>query len=385
MQWAKKIKTITPVASSTERKLLEKAYLEWPSNEQVFRKLIEVLQHENKFDRAVDLCTKHLQLIAKDDYVFSALTHSYRKLNDLDSVIRIGEQAMTCAPTLPTRLDLAYAYIRKKRFDLAKKIMPNDDECSSMDNTSLRFTFKIHLLAQQAQEVFRLYRALPNKKKSDSGLKSTYIKSLNLLGQRAELAKLLDHEAMVKRYQLNVPDNCLPIEMMNQELVTFLSSHSKQQYEPSSHTSKLGSQMHFESHWHPLLQDLEIEMKSKIECYLEESGIAKAGKQDLFSLHLWANVLSKGGHQISHIHPDAFISGVYYLKVPKSIENDNKENSFQGCLLFSQEESNRYYVRPNEGLLVLFPSYFHHETVPLEHQETRVCIAFDVISESAIQ
>ena len=185
--------------------------------------------------------------------------------------------------------------------------------------------------------------------------------------------------------QLDISNNSLPIEMINQELATFLSSHSKQQFEPGNHTTKLGSQMHFESHWHLLLKDLEIEIEATVERYLKELDIAQTDNRQLFSLHLWANVLNQGGHQISHIHPDAFISGIYYLKVPKSIENDIKKNSFQGCLLFAQEESDRYYVRPNEGLLVLFPSYFHHETIPLEHQETRVCIAFDVVSESVIQ
>ena len=383
MQWAKKIKTITPIPSSIERKLLESAYLKQPSNEQVFSKLIEVLQHENRLDRVIELCIKHLAVVAKNDYVFAALTYSYRKLNDFENAIRIGEHAMRYTPTLATRLNLAYSYIQKEHFDLAKKIMPNDDECSSMDNANLRFTFQTHLLMQQPQEVYRLYCALPSKKKSDSGLKSSYIKSLHILGEHAELAKLLDHDTLVKRYQLDISNNSLPIEMINQELAIFLSSHSKQQFEPGNHTTKLGSQMHFESHWHLLLKDLEIEIEATVERYLKESDIAQADNRQLFSLHLWANVLNQGGHQISHIHPDAFISGVYYLKVPNSIEND--KSSVQGCLLFSQEESDRYYVRPNEGLLVLFPSYFHHETVPLEHQETRVCIAFDVVSESVIQ
>ncbi len=35
-------------------------------------------------------------------------------------------------------------------------------------------------------------------------------------------------------------------------------------------------------------------------------------------------------------------------------------------------------VRPEEGLMALFPSYFYHRTVPTESAGTRVSIAFDV-------
>ena len=38
-----------------------------------------------------------------------------------------------------------------------------------------------------------------------------------------------------------------------------------------------------------------------------------------------------------------------------------------------------YKVRPEEGLLVLFPSYFYHRTIPFDDPGTRISIAFDVV------
>ncbi len=35
-------------------------------------------------------------------------------------------------------------------------------------------------------------------------------------------------------------------------------------------------------------------------------------------------------------------------------------------------------VRPEEGLMVLFPSFFFHRTIPFEAAAERICIAFDV-------
>jgi hypothetical protein len=36
-------------------------------------------------------------------------------------------------------------------------------------------------------------------------------------------------------------------------------------------------------------------------------------------------------------------------------------------------------VQPEEGMMILFPSYFYHRTVPFETGETRISIAFDVM------
>ena len=36
-------------------------------------------------------------------------------------------------------------------------------------------------------------------------------------------------------------------------------------------------------------------------------------------------------------------------------------------------------IRPEEGMLVLFPSYFYHRTIPFESAQQRICIAFDAI------
>ena len=37
-------------------------------------------------------------------------------------------------------------------------------------------------------------------------------------------------------------------------------------------------------------------------------------------------------------------------------------------------------IKPVEGLMVLFPSYFYHRTLPFESDEVRISIAFDVLA-----
>ena len=38
-------------------------------------------------------------------------------------------------------------------------------------------------------------------------------------------------------------------------------------------------------------------------------------------------------------------------------------------------------IKPEEGLMLLFPAYFYHGTVPFESAQRRISIAFDVVPE----
>ena len=44
-------------------------------------------------------------------------------------------------------------------------------------------------------------------------------------------------------------------------------------------------------------------------------------------------------------------------------------------------ESEVRLIKPKEGLMVLFPSYFYHRTQPFEAEEVRISISFDVLAK----
>jgi hypothetical protein len=102
------------------------------------------------------------------------------------------------------------------------------------------------------------------------------------------------------------------------------------------------------------------------------------------SLHAWAVVYPGDGRQMSHIHDDGWLSGVYYVSVPKT----SSGNPRAGCLVLGSVEHNRASIdppwgtrdiRPVPGRLVLFPSYMPHATIPTKSTDNRICISFDVI------
>jgi uncharacterized protein (TIGR02466 family) len=102
-------------------------------------------------------------------------------------------------------------------------------------------------------------------------------------------------------------------------------------------------------------------------------------------LSLWGTILKAGGHQEPHIHQTAWLSGVYYARLPEKIHCNDPSRS--GWIEFGQPPA-RYPCKaeypleclcPREGMLVMFPSHLFHRTIPLRGDETRISFAFDLI------
>ncbi|MGE0719760.1 MAG: TIGR02466 family protein [Alphaproteobacteria bacterium] len=102
------------------------------------------------------------------------------------------------------------------------------------------------------------------------------------------------------------------------------------------------------------------------------------------SVYAWATALSAGGRQLAHIHPSAIVSGVFYVAVPPSAATEAGD----GWIEFGRPpeifavpgEPPTRRVRPEEGAMLLFPSWLYHRTLPFEGEGRRVSIAFDVMA-----
>ncbi|MCG6116245.1 MAG: 2OG-Fe(II) oxygenase family protein, partial [Mesorhizobium sp.] len=98
----------------------------------------------------------------------------------------------------------------------------------------------------------------------------------------------------------------------------------------------------------------------------------------------WSVRLTSGGHHTNHIHPEGWISAVYYVAVPPVVADGQSgwlKFGETGMHLGDREQIVRM-VKPQPGLLVLFPSYFYHGTVPFSDVGHRTTIAFDVVPEA---
>ena len=97
----------------------------------------------------------------------------------------------------------------------------------------------------------------------------------------------------------------------------------------------------------------------------------------------WSVRLHHGGYHTSHVHPRGWISSACYIQLPGRM---TASATGEGILSFGAPGmvttpmlGAELSVRPEVGLLVLFPSYFWHGTLPFQSDEPRLTVAFDVV------
>jgi hypothetical protein len=101
----------------------------------------------------------------------------------------------------------------------------------------------------------------------------------------------------------------------------------------------------------------------------------------------WSVRLRTSGFHNNHVHPRGWISSACYIALPDSMADARSD---AGVLTFGEPGiittpalRREHVVRPQAGMLVLFPSYVWHGTVPFRGDQTRLTVAFDVVPGSA--
>lgn len=107
---------------------------------------------------------------------------------------------------------------------------------------------------------------------------------------------------------------------------------------------------------------------------------------------LWSVQLRANGFHTDHVHPLGWLSSACYIDLPDVIKTDVikagaiKDEGHPGWLKFGAPGvlteprlAAEYFIKPEPGLLALFPSYMWHGTVPFSGTQTRLTIAFDVV------
>jgi tetratricopeptide (TPR) repeat protein len=99
----------------------------------------------------------------------------------------------------------------------------------------------------------------------------------------------------------------------------------------------------------------------------------------------WSVRLHRAGYHTSHVHPRGWISSACYIQLPDSMKTGH---TAEGILSFgtpgmitTPSLDAELSVRPEVGLLVLFPSYFWHGTLPFHSEQPRLTVAFDVVPD----
>lgn len=244
--------------------------------------------------------------------------------------------------------------------------------------------------AGRAEEALAVAASYLQVRPGHAGALSVDVLARMALGDGAGAARLVDHERFVVRRSLPVPPGYVDLASFNAALASAALTHPTLHRAPLRHATAAG--LHSGSLLiapsAPVL-GLQHAVRMAVDEYCralpdwpEHPFVARRPSSSV--LEMWCVVMERGGHQIPHIHPEAWLSGCYYPLLPAAVRAGNGPD---GWLAFgepdrafpTQVEPAIVHTRPEEGLLVLFPSYFFHRTVPFDAPGTRVSFAFDVL------
>ncbi len=104
------------------------------------------------------------------------------------------------------------------------------------------------------------------------------------------------------------------------------------------------------------------------------------------NLYGWHVILKQQGYQTPHNHVTGWLSGVIYLQVVPTL-NEN-----EGAIEFVLDSPNytadglpTAVHQPAAGDIVLFPSSLHHRTIPFSTDTDRIVVAFDLMPDPVSQ
>lgn len=219
-------------------------------------------------------------------------------------------------------------------------------------------------------------------------LASSYKRS----GQYENYRKIYDFDDFIKVFPIDVPDGFSTIESFNQKLAQELFSRDLNENHPIEQSLRNGLQTsgHLFLNCTNMLKLLEGRLKEAVKSFVNNLPddvshpfLSRKSADFLFS-GAWSVRLNSQGFHHNHFHNDGWISGCYYVSLPSSI-NENG----QGWIKFGQIESERtiidspdYYLKPEAGCVVFFPSFMWHGTMPFDSDEFRLTVAFDLIPKN---
>ncbi len=204
---------------------------------------------------------------------------------------------------------------------------------------------------------------------------------------------LYDYQNFVKPSKIDTPAGWQNLTSYLCDLAQALSRlHEALRAQPLMQTLRSGTQieLRLEQSQDPAIRAFTQAIDGPIRRYMESIGMGEdllrrrnTGTYKLSGI--WSVRLRPNGYHVNHFHGKGWLSSACHIHVPDALGIEGKE----GWLTFGEPGiptkphlTPEHFVRPEPGVLVLFPSWMWHGTVPFSGTPTdsRLTIAFDVVS-----
>jgi len=102
----------------------------------------------------------------------------------------------------------------------------------------------------------------------------------------------------------------------------------------------------------------------------------------------WGINMREGDVNTQPVHPNAKVSGTYYIAIPPMTPEQQNQLKPEGAIVFTDPRPRAHMNRipnqtseitmpPKPGQMILFPSYYEHFVLPFRGSGVRTCIAFN--------
>jgi tetratricopeptide (TPR) repeat protein len=200
--------------------------------------------------------------------------------------------------------------------------------------------------------------------------------------------ELYDYEGLVGAYRLPTPEGWASLEAFLADLAATLKGMHAMRGDPLDQSLRNGTQteQNLALSPDPVLRAFFKAADAPIAEHLRKMGKgsdparARNGAGHRVKA-AWSVRLAPNGFHVDHLHPDGWLSSAFYVELPGAVDRGR-----EGWIKFGQPGAPtrppleaEHFIKPEPGLLVLFPSYMWHGTVPFSGEETRLTMAFDIV------
>ena len=328
----------------------------------------------------------------RDAALRGAYARQLTRIRSYDQARQEIAEALRLSPDEPSLLDvLGQCLIGQKRhgdaadaFTAALRRAPRDARLSG------RLAEACMLMGEAARARDVLSATLASAPHDQENLALMSV-ALRLLGDEPACRFLCDYDQLAQALEVEPPQGYASISAFHDELAPYLVAQHLTQRHPTDQTLRGGTQTLgalFEDP-HPLIQRLREQLGKAVARYIaqlpsDDRHPFLARKSQAFDVSgSWSVRLGRGGFHTNHIHPRGWISSAYYVRLPEdvAVSSDRQgwfklgETNPDTCPALPAEK----WIRPAEGMLILFPSYVWHGTHPFAQGEERLTVAFDVV------
>ena len=296
-------------------------------------------------------------------------------------------QRAHAAPALLVRAGLAaLEFDPGVALDLAERALRSAPDGTSARTLLVAAQLGVGSAAAALEHCEQLLLASPD----DQYLIALYTTALRLLGD-ARYAALCDYRSLVLPLMLNPPAPWADLAAFLADVRTALN----RLHDPDGHALLFQSlrggtetTQDLTRSGDPAIQALFGAFAAPIERYLQHIG---RGTDPLRRRNgggwrfngSWSVRLRDRGFHTSHVHPRGWISSACYVELPGCMTEGRTDEGIlsfgQPGIITSPPLEPEHAVRPEPGMLVLFPSYCWHGTVPFTSPQPRLTVAFDSV------